>query len=63
MRTAKGHPSAAENAMKANAESRTEQGSAADAASHKANGKRRTANPPSSSDLTGPGGDPAEGKR
>lgn len=57
------HPSDAEKAMRANARSRVKQGAADDKATHDGAESARTANPPSSTDLTGPGGDPAEGKR
>jgi hypothetical protein len=48
-----------EKAMRAHADSRTKQGAKSDKALRKA----ATAHPPPSTDLTGPGGDPAEGKR
>jgi hypothetical protein len=57
------NPTDAEKAMKANARSRVKQGVADDQATRDGDERRRTANTPSSSDLTGPGGDPAEGKR
>jgi hypothetical protein len=53
----------AERAMAANAHSRSQQGAAADRARHKAVRRGATADPPKSTDLTGPGGDPAQGKR
>ena len=53
----------AEKAMGANAASRVRQGADADDASKKSAEHPGTANPPPSTDLTGPGGDPAEGKR
>jgi hypothetical protein len=57
------HPTDAEKAMKANARSRVKQGAADDKATRDGAEGKKTANPPSSTDLTGPGGDPAEGKR
>ena len=57
------HPTDAEKAMKANARSRVQQGTASDAAQRNGDDNAATANPPSSTDLTGPGGDPVEGKR
>jgi len=56
-------PSKAEKVMQANAKSRADQGSEADRATKAAAQFDGTANPPPSTDLTGPGGDPAEGKR
>ena len=57
-------PTDAEKAMKANAKSRVQQGARDDKAIRKdAERKRETVDPPGSTDLTGPGGDPAEGKR
>jgi hypothetical protein len=55
-------PTDAEKAMAANANSRTQQGVESDQATRKA-ATRRKAKPPPSTDLTGPGGDPVEGKR
>ena len=56
-------PTNAEKAMGANAESRAQQGATSDQASKESAEGAETANPPSSTDQTGPGGDPAEGKR
>ena len=56
-------PSDVERAMGAHAETRTDQGVESDKALRKAADPHGTANPPPSTDLTGPGGDPAEGKR
>lgn len=56
-------PTDAEKAMAANADSRAQQGADSDKALRKADRLRRAANPPPSRDLTGPAGDPAEGKR
>lgn len=56
-------PTNAEKAMGANAESRAQQGAASDQASKDSAESPGTADPPPSTDLTGPGGDPAEGKR
>lgn len=58
-------PTNAEKAMTANADSRVQQGVQDDEASRKAAAGQTTptARPPASTDLTGPGGDPAEGKR
>ena len=53
----------AEKAMAANARSPTRQGLAADEAIRKRVRGRRTSNPPPGTDHTGPGEDPAEGKR
>jgi hypothetical protein len=53
----------AEKAMKANADSRKRQGARSDRATRKAAEAAATSDPPPSADLTGPGGDPAEGKR
>lgn len=57
------HPTDAEKAMKANARSRVRQGVADDKATRDGAEGRKTANPPAGADPTGPGGDPAEGKR
>ena len=60
----KAEPTDAEKAMGANARSRVRQGARADKATKsRAEGTPATADPPGSTDLTGPGGDPAEGKR
>ena len=57
-------PSDAEKAMGANAESRVQQGVEDDEANRKsASEDQAVTNPPPSTDLTGPGGDPAEGPR
>jgi hypothetical protein len=56
-------PSQAEKAMGANAESRAQQGVDSDKASKEATEHHGTANPPPSTDLMGPGGDPVERKR
>jgi hypothetical protein len=56
------HPTDAEKAMKANARSRVKQGAADDKATRDGAERKKTVSPPSSTDLTGPGGDPAEGK-
>ncbi len=56
-------PTNAEKAMGANAQSRARQGAKSDRASKESAEGSPTANPPSGADLTGPGGDPAEGKR
>ena len=56
-------PTDAEKAMKANARSRVRQGAADDKASRDGAEGENTAHLPSSTDLTGPGGDPAEAKR
>ena len=53
----------AEKAMGANAKSRSQQGAASDKARRKAAHRSGTADPPKGADLTGPRGDPAEGKR
>lgn len=61
---AQSHPTDAEKAMNANAKSRVDQGVDDDARNRRRAGKAHgTANPPRSTDLTGPGGDPVEGKR
>ncbi len=57
-------PTDAEKAMGANAKSRVEQGVDSDAVSRQGSEREAgTADAPSSTDLMGPGGDPAEGKR
>ena len=56
-------PSNAEKAMTANADSRVQQGVKTDKARRKAEAEEAVAHPPVSTDLTGPGGDPVEGKR
>jgi len=57
-------PTDAERAMNANAKSRVQQGARDDKATRRNAARRHgTADPPGSTDLTGPGGDPAEGKR
>ena len=59
----KAHPPDVERAMKANARSRVQQGVDDDKATRDGAEADKTANPPPSTDLTGPGGDPAEGRR
>lgn len=57
-------PTDAEKAMGANARSRVEQGVDSDAVSRQGSeAAAGTPDSPSSTDLMGPGGDPAEGKR
>lgn len=59
----KPNPTDAEKAMDANARSRSQQGAEADRAQKKAARSAATRDPPASTDLSGPAGDPAEGKR
>jgi hypothetical protein len=56
-------PTDAEKAMAANAKSRERQGAESDQGARKAADARRKAKPAPSTKLTGPGGDPVEGKR